>query len=149
MSIDYRLTLAGPTPVEQVAARAFTEPAERPTGTVPRLFAALQEEYGFDVTVYAGKDGYLDAASDNGQWEWEPEAYVSVTFTLDKSADRDRAVENLSAVVRRILITGAEDAAFDLNGDILLFTRFDGALVKHNRDSWWSRHAAADQLIPG
>lgn len=147
MSIDYRLTLAGSTPVEVVAARAFAEAGERPTGTAGRLSAALYERYGFAVTVHAGKDGYLDAMSDAGPWEWEPEHYVAIIFSLDKAADREWAVTNVGTVVHRILDTGAEDAALDLNGDILLLVRIDGAVVKHHRDAWWSHHPAADQLL--
>jgi hypothetical protein len=149
MSIDYRLTLAGSTPVEQIAARAFPDAAERPTGTAPRLSAALFEKYGFSVSVYAGQNGYLDAESDHGHWEWEPDPYVSVSFTLDKFADLPWSVANTAVAVHRLLNTGPEDAALDLNGNLLLLTRVAEAVAKHNRDSWWSHYPAADQLIPG
>jgi hypothetical protein len=52
-------------------------------------------------------------------------------------------------VVRRLLDTGAEDATFDFNGDILLFARCDGQLTKHRRTTWWVRYSADDGQIPG
>ncbi|WP_369077366.1 SitI3 family protein [Paractinoplanes pyxinae] len=44
----------------------------------------------------------------------------------------------------KLLDTGAEDATFDFNGDILLFVRRDGVLTKHRRDTWWQRYSAGD-----
>jgi hypothetical protein len=43
--------------------------------------------------------------------------------------------------------TGAEDAAFVVNSDVLLFARLSGEIVKHNRGRWWSYRPGADQLI--
>ncbi|MCU7730351.1 SitI3 family protein [Actinoplanes sp. KI2] len=149
MALEYRLTLAGETPVDQVAGRAFPEPSERPTGTARRLFAEHKEKYGFNVTIVAGKDGYLGLETDDGPWEWEPESCVRVGFRLDKFADIPWVVTNMLTVVRRVLDTGAEDATFDFNGDILLFARRKGELTKHRRDRWWEHYAGADQLIPG
>jgi hypothetical protein len=142
MAIEYRLTLAGSTPVEQVAERALPDPAERPTGTA-RLSADLYDRYGFDVTIRAGQNGYYDAESDNGTWEWEPETYVAVTFRMEKNTDSDRAVRNMLTVVRCVLDSGDEDAALIFNGDVLLFTRFSEDLVMHRRDGWWTRYAGA------
>jgi len=72
-----------------------------------------------------------------------------VGFGLDKTAEREWAVANMLTIVRRVLATGAEDAALVLNGDLLLLTRLDGALVKYNRERWWSSYPAAQQLVPG
>jgi hypothetical protein len=149
MALEYRLTIAGDTPVNQVAERAFPEADERPTGVAPRLAADHKEKYGFDVTVVAGQGGYFDLETDDGSWEWEPEFYVRVEFRLDKSADARWAVTNLLTVVRRVLDTGPEDATFDFNGDILLFVRHDGDLTKHRLGTWWERYSAGNQLIPG
>lgn len=149
MALEYRLTLAGETPVNQVAERAFPEAGERPTGTAPRLAVDHKERYGFDVTIVAGRDGYLDLETDDGSWEWEPESYVRVGFRLDKFADARWAVTNVLAVVRRVLDTGREDATFDFNGDILLFDRRNGELTKHRHDTWWERYSSGNQLIPG
>jgi hypothetical protein len=143
MAVEYRLILAGDTPVNQIAERAFPEASERPAGTAPRLVADHKEKYGFDVTVMAGSDGYFDLETDDGSWEWEPPSYVRVEFRLDNSADSDRVVANMLAVVRRLLDTGTEDATFDFNGDILLFARCDGELTKHRRGTWWVRYSAA------
>jgi len=149
MSIDYRLTLAGVTPVEVVAVRALPNPEDRPTGTGPMLSAGLSEKYGFAVTVHSGRNGYIDAVSDEGTWEWEPEEFVAVSFHADKFADFPWLVGNMLTVVRRILDTGPEDAAFVFIGDVLLLTRFDGVLVKQRREKWWDHYETANQLIPG
>ena len=149
MAIEYRLTLAGNTPVEQVAERALPDLDERPTGTPPLLAADLYQRYGFDLTIRAGQNGYFDAESDNGMWEWEPEAYVAVTFRMEKNADTDRALINMLTVVRRLLDTGPEDAVLVLNGNWLLFTRFGGALTKHRREVWWENYPVVNDVIRG
>ena len=149
MSIDCRLTLACDTPIEEVAKRALPDPESRPTGTPPLLSANLSAEQGFDVTVRAGRNGYVDASSDQGLWEWEPETYVSVAFRWNKFTDFDRLVVNMLTIVRRVLESGDEDAAFVLNGDILLLTRFDGVLVKHHRERWWAHYPGANEALPG
>jgi hypothetical protein len=146
MATEYQLTLAGSTPAE-VAARALPEP-DRPTGTPQLLAADLYERYGFELTIISGRNGYFDAESDNGMWEWEPAAYVVVTFRMEKSAESDRAVGAMLLIVRRVLHTGPEDAALVLNGNWLLLTRLEGVLVKH-RESWWKSYPAADDLIQG
>src|SRR3954454_12254458 len=99
MALEYGLTLAGDTPITQVAARAFPEMSERPTGTV--LFADHKEKYGFDVTIVAERGGYFDLETDDGSWEWEPESDVRVDFRLDKFADLRWVVTNMLTVVRR------------------------------------------------
>jgi hypothetical protein len=149
VALEYRLTLAGETPVNQVAERAFPEASERPVGTAPRLFADHTENYGFGVTVVAGRDGYLDLQTDDGSWEWEPDAYVRIGFRLDKSADARWAVTNMLTVVRRVLDSGPEDATFDFNGDVLLFARRNGKLTKHRHDTWWERYSPGNHLIAG
>ncbi|GAA2642014.1 SitI3 family protein [Paractinoplanes durhamensis] len=149
MAIEYDLVLGGSTPIELVAARAFPALAERPTGVVPLLSAALFEPYGFEVTVLAEDDAYVEAASDQGRWEWEPVPSVSVGFRLGKAADPEWAVANMLSVVRRLLDSGDEDAALVLNSDLLVLVRADGKVVKHHRETWWSSYPAADQLIPG
>jgi hypothetical protein len=149
MAIEYDLTCSGDTPVNQMAERALPDPDDRPTGTAPLLSAALDARCGFGATILAGTNGYVDALSDDGSWEWEPSTYVLVGFRLDKEADRRWAVTNMLTVVRRVLDSGSEDAALVLNGDLLLLTRFDGLLVKHNRDQWWSHYPGAHDAIPG
>ncbi|MFI7598680.1 SitI3 family protein [Actinoplanes sp. NPDC049681] len=147
MALEYELSLAGETPVEQVAERALPDADERPTGTPPLLSADLYARYGFGVTVLADSDGYLEVQADDGRWEWEPGAYVSLTFRMDKDTAAQRSVINMLTVIRRVLATGPEDAALTLNGNELLFTRFDGNLVKHNHADWWSTYPGADDLI--
>lgn len=146
MATEYRLTLAGSPPVEQVAERALPDPAERPTGTPHLIAADLYDRYGFELTILAGRNGYFDAESDSGMWEWEPATYVDVTFRMEQNAGSDRAVGAMLLILRRLLHTGSEDAALVLNGNWLLLTRFDGALLKH-RDTWWKSYPAADDLI--
>jgi hypothetical protein len=148
MAIEYRLVLAGDTPVEQVAERALPDPDERPTGTAPLLVADLYDRLGFEVTVLASQNGYFDADSDTGTWLWKPATFVAVTFRLDSDADSSWAVLNMLPVVRRLLDTGSEDAAFLLNGDVLLLTRFGDDLVKH-RARWWNNYTGANDQVPG
>lgn len=147
MALEYRLTLAGSTPVEQVAQRALPDPGERPTGTPPVLSAELWDQYGFSVTVRAGKNGYFAVESDNGMWEWEPHTYVSLGFRMDKFDDFDREISNMLTIVRRVLETGSEDAILVVNSDYLLLTRLDGELVKHRHEGWWTSYSAADSII--
>ena len=149
MAIEYRLILAGNPPIEQVAQRALPDPAERPTGTPPLFDAGLYDRYGFYLSVWASSNGYFDAVSDDGRWEWEPEDYVDVTFRMGKEFDLNQAVINMLTIIRRILDTGSEDAALILNGDVLLFTRFDGILVKHDRQAWWDHDPTTHDIIPG
>ena len=149
MALEYRLTLAGNTPVNVVAARAFPEANERPAGIAPQLAVDHKEKYGFDVTIVAGRDGYLDLQTDDGSWEWEPESYVGVGFQLDPFADARAVVTNMLTVIRLILVSGPEDATLDFNGDILLLARCNGELTKHRRSTWWERYSSGNQLIPG
>ncbi|MBL7256854.1 SitI3 family protein [Paractinoplanes lichenicola] len=150
MAIEYSLTLAGDTPVEQVAERAVPEVDYRPTGTAPLLAADLNDRQGFGLTVRAGQSRYISVHGDDGWWEWEPSPYVSVGFRFAKQVeDIDWQVRNMLTVVRRVLDSGAEDAAFSFNGDNLLLTRFDGVITKHRREKWWEHYDGADQVIPG
>ena len=148
MALEYRLMIDGTTPVEEVARRALPDREERPTGIPPVLSVDLADRYGFDVSVRAGQNGYVDVDSDQGPWEWEPKAYVSVTFRMDKFADPVWEVINMLTIVRRVLGSGSEDAILVVNGDMLLLARFGGTLVKHRRARWWTTFTAANDLIP-
>ncbi|MEV4706551.1 SitI3 family protein [Actinoplanes sp. NPDC049316] len=149
MALEYELTLAGATSLEELAERALPDPAERPAGTESPLFVDLFERYGFAVWVSAGRNGYVDVETDSGAWEWEPDFYVSVTFRMDKFADSSWKVTNMLTVVRRVLGSGPEDAVLVLNSDVLLLTRFDGVLSKHRRNEWWDHYAGANDIVPG
>ena len=147
MATEYRLTLAGDTPAVEVAERAMPDAQERPVGEPHLLAADLYEKYGFELIILAGRQGYFDAESDSGLWEWEPDPYIAVTFRMEKNADSDRATVNMLLAVRRILLTGPEDAALVLDGNYLLLNRVDGNLVKHRRDTWWQHYAAGNDLF--
>ena len=147
MATEYRLTLAGDPPLVEVAERALPEPDDRPAGTPQLLSANLYDRYGFEVVFRADSNGYLDAESDTGLWIWEPETSVSVRFRMEKTAGSDRATVNMLLAVRRILLTGPEDAALVLDGNYLLLNRVDGNLVKHRRDTWWQHYAAGNDLF--
>lgn len=151
MAIEYSLTLAGTTPVEQIAERALPESDERPRQFDPAnpslLSINLDQQYGFAVTVLAGRNAYIAVDSDHGMWEWEPQDYVMVSFRFSTDADTQRAVFNMLRVIRRLLETGPEDAALVLNGDVLLLRRVQGALIKH-RESWWDNYNV-DNTITG
>lgn len=148
MAIEYELTLAGHTDVEDVARRAFPQPAELPTGAVPLLSADLVARYGFGVTVLAEQDGYVEGESDDGMWTWEPGPGVVLSFRMDKFTDPTRNVTSMLTAVRRVLGTGPEDASLTLNSDVLLFVRSAGVVTKHRRE-WWSNYAGADAIIGG
>ncbi|WP_306215115.1 SitI3 family protein [Actinoplanes sp. RD1] len=148
MALEYKLTLAGDIPLDQVGARAFPDADERPSGRWRS--ADHKERYGYDVSVLGGRNGYLELLTDDGSWEWEPEACVRLVFNLDKFAeDFRRPVTGMLTVVRRVLDTGPEDAVLDFNGDVMLFIRRDGVLTKHRRETWWKAYPSGDQLIPG
>ncbi|WP_199515637.1 SitI3 family protein [Nucisporomicrobium flavum] len=147
MALEYELTLEGSIPVEQLATRAV--PEEHPTGTPELLSADLYDRYGFELTILAGENGYVSASSDTGMWEWEPTAFTSIGFRMDKFADFTWEVTNMLTVVRRVLQTGEENAVLVLNSDVLLFTRFGGELVKHRREPWWDHYAGANEILPG
>jgi hypothetical protein len=149
MSIDYDLTLAGSTPIEQVAERAFPASAERPSGIAPLLSADLNNRYGFVATVVGGQRGYVDVLADGGSWTWEPETYRQVGFSLDDDADRHWAIINMLTVVRQVLITGNEDAVLVLNSDILLLARVGGQVTMHHQPDWWTRYAGASDVLQG
>jgi hypothetical protein len=148
MALEYSFTLAGDIPVNRVAERALPDPAERPTGTAPLLSADLYDRYGFGVTVLAGRNGYFAAEGDAGMCEWEPAAYVSVDFRMDKFADPEWQVRNMLTVVQRLLRSGPEDAALTLNGDYQLLTRRNGTLLKHRYATWWSGYPTANAVVP-
>ncbi|GLW34648.1 SitI3 family protein [Actinoplanes regularis] len=148
MAIEYRLTTAGSTPLREVAARAFPDPAETPDGTSGLLVADLHDRYGFGVTIYAGENGYIEAESDGSRWEWEPAQFVSTTFRMGKEIDLERALTAMLHAVKRLLDSGAEDVALDLNGNWLLLTRVNGVITKHKRDGWWEVHGVVDPIIP-
>ncbi|GAA0533038.1 hypothetical protein GCM10010172_12330 [Paractinoplanes ferrugineus] len=149
MATEYDLYLAGNTPVELVAEWAFPDLADRPTGTLPYLAADHYDKYGYSVVVTAGQNAYIDVAADGAAWEWEPQAFVLVGFSLGNDADRPWAIDNMLAAVRRILAADDQDAALVLNGDVLILARMGGVLVKHRRETWWTSSPAANQLIPG
>jgi hypothetical protein len=149
MAIEYGLVLSGDSPIGWLAGRAFPDPDERPVGTPPLLTADLYDRYGFDVTILAGRNGYVEIETEAGVREWEPDPYSELTFRMEKNVDSVRSVINMITVVRRVLDTGPEDAALTLNGDTLLLTRFGGTLTKHGSEGWWTSYADADHVLPG
>jgi hypothetical protein len=148
MALEYRLTLAGDVPAEEVARRTLPIEAEPSPETVPVVHANLRTAHGFTVTIRNGKNAYVSADSEGRLWEWEPESYVSVVFRVSKEADHEWAVVNMLTIVRRALHTGSEDAAFVFNGDLLLLTRTRGVVTKHHRDGWWASYPATNAVFP-
>ncbi|MDG4793474.1 SitI3 family protein [Micromonospora sp. WMMD1082] len=146
MAIEYRLTLAGPIPLEQVAELAAPNGVDesiRPG--YPRLLGAdLAHTSGYSLSIYAGSNGYLDAEDDDGsQWEWEPDTYVNIVFHMPKDDFLPAATPNMVTAVARVLAGRPEDAALILNGNWLLLTRVAGTLRKH-RPSWWDTYDITD-----
>jgi hypothetical protein len=156
MSIGYNLTLAGRTPIRDVAGRALPDGSAqlvdrkgRPASAPPIWSANLFASHGFMVDVLAGTNGYFDVEGDDGMWKWEPAAHVRVHFDMDAFTDPAWRVPNMLIIVARVLDTGPEDAAFDFNANELLLRRVDGRLTKHRRATWWEYYPGADHLVPG
>ncbi|MDG4807185.1 SitI3 family protein [Micromonospora sp. WMMD1120] len=149
MGIEYRLTLAGDIPLEDLAPLVAPHGVEESTQPgYPRLLSAdLREELGYTVTIYAGSNGYFDAEDDDGtQWEWEPDAYASVAFDLRKNDPPEGAVPSMVSAVARVLAGRPEDAALVLNGNWLLLTRVAGELREH-RSSWWDTYGVRNMIV--
>ncbi len=149
MSLDYTLTLATSATATQIAARTLPDEWNWIPGSGSVLSADLHQTLGIDISLWADRHGYVDARSDEGMFEWEPDPFVTVIFNLDGPFDREQAAANMINAIRGVLDSGPEDATLVINGDLLLLTRFDGRITKHNRERWWSAYPAADRVIPG
>ncbi|ROO52696.1 hypothetical protein EDC02_7636 [Micromonospora sp. Llam0] len=148
MALEYRLTLAGDITTEQIVESAAVDPAERatPTETSELFTVDLYDQRGFVLIIRSGRNGYYEADNDGSTWEWEPDAYVNLTFRMSKEDHIGKGIPNMLATVARVLASRAEDAALILNSDVLLLTRMDGAIRKH-RQSWWHNYGVSN-LIP-
>lgn len=138
MAVEYRLTLAGDIPLEQLAELAAPGAVETSTASGGRMLSGdLNDEHGYVVDITGGRRGYCSAEDDGGAlWEWEPEPYVDVSFYMRKDTLVDRGKPQMLATVARILAGTAEDAALTLNGDVLMLTRVAGSLRKHHAGGW-------------
>ncbi|MEV4716657.1 SitI3 family protein [Micromonospora noduli] len=149
MAVEFRLTLAGDLPLDDVADLVAADVGERPrpSGTSPRLFSArLYDIRGYALTVSSGSQGYFDVEGDNGaRWEWELETYVDIDFSIRADDVVDKGIPNMMKTVGRVLAARQEDAALVQNGNWLLLTRVGGKLRRH-RPTWWS-HYGVDDLI--
>ncbi|GGL92926.1 SitI3 family protein [Micromonospora yangpuensis] len=150
MAVDFRLVLAGDPPVGEVAALTAAEPAETPQPAFkPGLLTArLYDQRGYAVAVRSGNHGYYEFETDDAaRWEWEPDTYVNVTFSMRADDLAEKGVPNMVAAVGRVLTGRAEDAALIQDGNYLYLTRIDGVIRKHH-PSWWN-HYHLDHLITG
>ncbi|MFI7606722.1 SitI3 family protein [Micromonospora sp. NPDC049366] len=141
MSIDFRLTVAGNVPLDEVASSVAPDAVETRTPSGGRAFkASHNEEFGYVVDITSGEHGYVEAEDDDGsQWTWEPERYVKISFAMQKEELADKGVPHMLAAVSRVLTERPEDAALTLNSNWLLLTRQGGDLRKH-QPSWWSHY---------
>lgn len=149
MGIEYRLTLAGDIPLEDLASLVAPHGVEESAlPGYPRLLTAdLGEEIGYTVTVSAGSSGYFDAEDDDGtQWEWEPDTYTNIIFDLRKNNPPEDVVPTMVSAVARVLTNRPEDAAFVLNGNWLLLTRVTGQLREH-RPTWWDNYDVKGMIL--
>ncbi|WP_433532335.1 SitI3 family protein [Micromonospora sp. CA-263727] len=139
MAIEYRLTLAGDLPLEQVAQLAVPGATETSTASGGRMLTAdLNDEHGYVIDITGGRHGYYCAEDDGGAlWEWEPEAYVDVNFYMRKDTIADKGKPHMLATVATILAGTTQDAGLTLNGDVLMLTRVAGTIQLHNRDGWY------------
>ncbi|MDP9799435.1 hypothetical protein J2S43_007947 [Catenuloplanes nepalensis] len=148
MAIQYTLTLAAALSAEELAARAMPDPAQRPAGRPGLATADLYDSHGFALTVLTGKkNGYVEADSDMGVFEWEPADYSLVMFDLGPTDQLARPLAAMLTVVQRVLAGGGEDAVLVENDDVLLLKRFGGVLVKHGRPDFWEHYAGLDDLV--
>ncbi|MGC4808695.1 SitI3 family protein [Micromonospora sp. DT233] len=150
MGVEFRLILAGDPAVEEVAALTALDPREKPQPAAnPRLFTArLYDQRGYAVTVRAGTHGYYEAESDgDSRWEWEPETYVNVTFSMRADDLADKGIPNMATAVARVLAGQGEDAALIQDGNHLLLTRAGGIVRIHHAD-WWNHYRLA-HLVTG
>lgn len=150
MAVEFRLTLAGNLPLDHVADLVAAEPAEkpRPSGTNPQLLSArLYDTRGYALTISSGSQGYFDAEADDGaRWEWEPETYVDIDFSMRADDLVDQGIPNMMKAVARVLAARKEDAALVQSGNWLLLTRVGGTLRRH-RPTWWDHYDIDDRLI--
>ncbi|MER7471243.1 SitI3 family protein [Micromonospora sp. NPDC000018] len=150
MTVEFRLILAGDPPVDEIAALTATDPREKPQPTSDRrLFTArLYDQRGYAITVRSGTHGYYEADTDgDSRWEWEPETYVNITFSMRADDLVDKGIPNMVMAVARVLAGRDEDAALIQDGNHLLLTRTNGVIHTH-RTSWWN-HYQLDHLITG
>ncbi|TDB88934.1 hypothetical protein E1091_14975 [Micromonospora fluostatini] len=150
MGVEFRLILAGAPPVDEVAALTAATPDEtpQPASKPGLLIARLYDQRGYAISVRAGTHSYYGAQADNDAlWEWEPDTYVNVTFSLRADDLADKGIPNMAAAVLRILAGRSEDAALIQDGNYLLLTRTNGVTRTH-RTHWWN-HYHLDHLITG
>ncbi|MEO3747983.1 SitI3 family protein [Plantactinospora sp. B5E13] len=148
MSIDYRLTLSGDIPLDEVAALAAPEAVETSTSRGERMLtAALYDERGYVVDITSGSSGYYDAEDDGALWVWEPDSYVDVDFHMRKDSLMDLGVPNMLAAVARVLNGRTEDAALVLNGNWLLLSRVNGSIHKSKAGEGYDERYG--KVLPG
>jgi hypothetical protein len=91
MAVEYRLTLAGETPMAAVAARALPDTPER------------VEPYKRILTgTVTGQDDTFRRGLDNQLWEWELAAHVHVTLDVGTRL-YDTATRTMLDIVVRVL----------------------------------------------
>jgi len=148
MATEFRLTLAGDIPLREIADIAAPEAEEVVLPDIPPLLSArLYDQLGYAITFTKGVNGYCDGNDDNGElWEWEPENYIDITFRMRADDMGEMGVPNMMATVARVLEARTEDAALILIGNLLLLTRFNGTIRKHNIDQWYE---GTLDIIPG
>ncbi|WP_307870925.1 SitI3 family protein [Micromonospora sp. C51] len=93
-------------------------------------------------------NGYWKAEADGeDRWEWEPAAYVSVTFSMRADDIAEKGIPNMVAAVGRVLAGRDEDAALVQDGNYLVLTRTDG-VIRTYRPDWW-HHYHLDRSVIG
>lgn len=148
MSIEYRLTLAGDIPLDDVAQIAAPDATETSTLSGKRMLtSAHYEDYGYVIDITSGVNGYYDAEDGDTLWVWEPDTYVDLNFHMRKDTLNDKGIPNMLTTVTRVLNARPEDAALTMNGNWLLLTRTAGVLRKHNSAQWYDK--TYNNILPG
>jgi hypothetical protein len=151
MTVEYRLTLAGDTPIADVAARVLPDAADRIEPYGPGLTADLAD-HGLSLTIRSRADAYLEGEADDPTtpWIWEPSPCIHITCHLAADPDlRETGTHIVLDIVGRVLSTGTEDAALMLNSDYLLLTRVGGVVTKHRRSVWWDHYGWPNEVLLG
>jgi len=143
MALEYDLTIATAASAADVMSRAL--PGRLPAEVYANgaLFFPLWEELHLGIWAHADTNGYVWARLDDQEkrvWEWEPPAYVHLTFRYEKFVDSIEPTHlNMLRIVGRVLAAGSEDLVLRSNGESGVLRRLGGTVERLIADRFWNR----------
>lgn len=140
MALDADLVIVGAADPGSVLERAWLAlPTRAPVERLDNgaLVADLFASYGFALSAFASKHGYVDANADGTMWEWELAQHVVLGFRFRKEFDMGVSRAAMLRIVARILATGNEDVVLAFNSDVLLLRRLNGRLERFEARGFW------------